>query len=177
MKRFAAICTSLALVAGLLGGCGRTSSLLPPNAQEVSEVVSQPFDAEAVIRMGDMEAVVDLNKSEAGVFSFTFTEPKALSGMTVSMDDETVGLSYLGMHIEGDSEQVLNSSAVKAIVSALNQAAKPNGIEIGVEGTAITVSGDSESGKFLLTLDPRSRSMLTLSIPELELTCHFGGRS
>ncbi|MGI5895047.1 MAG: hypothetical protein ACOX6P_10735 [Candidatus Merdivicinus sp.] len=175
MKRLAQIILSVCLC-GILGGCGVNGGVSSvPDAETVSQAVQQPFDAVAEIKMGGIEATADLNKSEEDVFTFTFTAPKTLSGMTVTMDKENIGLSYLGLHVEADSEEVLSSSVTKAIVASINKAAEPEGITVGVEGTAITVSGETESGEFVLTLDPRSRSMLSLSIPELDLTCHFGG--
>ena len=44
---------------------------------------------------------------------------------------------------------------------------------MGVDGTAILVSGTTESGDFTLRLDQKNQSMLTLSIPNLDLECHF----
>lgn len=158
-------------------GCaGQPASSVPPQAQAAAETLQKPFQAAADIRMGGIEASADLNKSEDGVFSFVFQKPATISGMTVTMDRETIGLSYLGLHVEADSEEVLNSAVTKAIVAAINRAAQPEGVSVSVEGTAITVSGETETGDFSLTLDQRNQSLLTLSIPSLDLECSFGGQ-
>lgn len=172
-KLFSKLATLL-LAAALFSGCGQGEAA-PPSPEEVSAAVSRPFDAVADIQMGGISATADLNKTEDGVFSFTFHEPAALNGMVVTMDDEKIGLSYLGLHIEADSEDVLDSAVTKSIVAAVNKAAQPNGITIGTEGSAITVSGETEAGEFTLTLDQKNQSLLTLSIPNLDLECHFGG--
>lgn len=174
-RRIAAFGMAVLLGAGLCCGCGRAEVASVPDAQEVSEAVQQPFDAVAQIKMGGIEATADLNRSEEGVFSFAFTAPKTLSEMTITMDKENIGLSYLGLSVEADSEEVLNSSVTKAIVAAINRAAEPNGIQIGVEGTAVTVTGETDTGEFILTLDQRNRSLLSVSIPDLDLECRFGG--
>lgn len=161
------------LMAGILSGCN--SSPPPPSTEEVSAAVSRPFDAVADIKMGGISATADFNKTEEGVYSFSFTEPAALKGMVITMDAEKIGLSYLGLSLEADSEDVLDSAAAKAIVAAINKAAQPNGITVGTEGSSVTVSGETESGDFTLTLDPKNQSLLTLSIPNLDLECHFGG--
>ena len=171
MKQFFMIGTSILLML-ILTGCGE-KAVLPPDAEQVSQAVRQPFDAQATLHMGGMEAVTNLNRDGDGAFSFAFTEPAALNGMTVTMDAEKIGFSYLGMHIEGDSADVLDSAAVKAIAGALSKVAEPNGIQVGIEDGAVLVNGESESGEFQLKLDPQSRSMLSLSIPELDLVCHF----
>ena len=177
-RKTAALLAALLAASCLFAGCaGGERPVSAPDAETVSEAVQKPFDAVAQIKMGGIEATADLNKSEDGVFSFAFTAPKTLAGMTITMDKENIGLSYLGLSIEADSEAVLNSAVTKAIVAAVNKAAEPNGITIGVEGTAFTVRGETESGEFLITLDQRNQSLLSLSIPNLDLECHFGGGS
>ncbi len=170
----AALLAAFGIAAGLLAGCAG-ERLPAPDAETVSQAVEKPFDAVARIRMGNIEATADLNRSGDGVFSFTFTAPQTLSGMTITMDRENIGLSYLGLHIEADSEDVLNSGVTRAIVAAINRAAEPDGITVGMEGTAVTVDGETESGAFTLTLDQRNQSLLNLSIPNLDLECRFGG--
>ena len=122
---------------------------------------------------GGVEAEADLNRTEEGVCTFQFRKPEALSGMTVALDRDTIRLSYLGLSVEADSEKVLGSSMTKAIVSAINAASEPNGITVGVEGSAIRIDGETEAGEFTLQLDQKEQSMLTLSIPNLDLECHF----
>lgn len=162
-----------ALAALCLSGCGTPESSLPPTAESVAQAVSQSFDAAAVIKMGGIEAEADLNRTESGVCTFQFHKPAALDGMTITLDRDTIGLSYLGLSVKADSEKVLSSSMTKAIVASINAAAEPNGVTVGVDGTAILVSGTTESGDFTLRLDQKNQSMLTLSIPNLDLECHF----
>ena len=123
--------------------------------------------------MGGIEAEADLNRTENGVCTFLFHQPAALDGMTVTLDRDTIGLSYLGLSVEADSEKVLSSSVTKAIVASINLAAEPSGVMVGVDGSAILVSGKTDSGDFTLRLDQKNQSMLTLSIPSLDLECHF----
>ena len=123
--------------------------------------------------MGGIEAEADLNRTENGVCTFLFHNPAALDGMTVTLDRDTIGLSYLGLSVEADSEKVLSSSVTKAIVASINLAAEPSGVTVDVDGSAILVSGKTDSGDFTLRLDQKNQSMLTLSIPNLDLECHF----
>lgn len=154
-------------------GCGKTASSEPPSAESVAEVVSRPFDVVADIKMGGIEAQADLNRTEDGVCTFVFQKPSALEGMTITLDADTIGLSYLGLSVEADSEKVLSSSVTKAIVASINAVAQPNGVSVAVDGSAILVSGTTDSGDFTLRLDQKNQSMLTLSIPNLDLECHF----
>ncbi|MGI5856197.1 MAG: hypothetical protein ACOX64_07030 [Candidatus Merdivicinus sp.] len=153
-------------------GTGKTAEA-PPSAESVAESINRPFDVAATIKMGGIEAEADLNRTENGVCTFLFHQPAALDGMTVTLDRDTIGLSYLGLSVEADSEKVLSSSVTKAIVASINLAAEPSGVTVGVDGSAILVSGKTDSGDFTLRLDQKNQSMLTLSIPSLDLECHF----
>ncbi len=163
-----------ALLAALcLFGCGKPGAETPPSAESAAQAVSQPFDVSAVIKMGGVEAEADLNRTENGVCTFQFRKPAALSGMAITLDRDNIGLSFLGLSVQADSEKVLSSSMTKAIVASINAAAEPSGVTVGVDGTAILIKGATESGDFLLRLDQQDQSMLTLSIPNLDLECHF----
>lgn len=159
------------LAALCLSGCGRPAETVTP--ESAAQAAGQSFDVSAAIKMGGVEAEADLNRTEEGVCTFQFRKPEALSGMTVALDRDTIRLSYLGLSVEADSEKVLGSSMTKAIVSAINAASEPNGITVGVEGSAIRIDGEMEAGEFTLQLDQKEQSMLTLSIPNLDLECHF----
>ena len=159
------------LAALCLSGCGRPAETVTP--ESAAQAAGQSFDVSAAIKMGGVEAEADLNRTEEGVCTFQFRKPEALSGMTVALDRDTIRLSYLGLSVEADSEKVLGSSMTKAIVSAINAASEPNGITVGVEGSAIRIDGETEAGEFTLQLDQKEQSMLTLSIPNLDLECHF----
>lgn len=161
------------LLALCCAGCGKSASGDAPSAESVAEAVSRPFDVVADIKMGGIEAQADLNRTEDGVCTFVFQKPSALEGMTITLDADTIGLSYLGLSVEADSEKVLSSNVTKAIVASINAAAQPNGVSVAVDGSAILVSGTTDSGDFTLRLDQKNQSMLTLSIPNLDLECHF----
>ena len=108
-------------------GTGKTAEA-PPSAESVAESINRPFDVAATIKMGGIEAEADLNRTENGVCTFLFHQPAALDGMTVTLDRDTIGLSYLGLSVEADSEKVLSSSVTKAIVASINLAAEPSGV-------------------------------------------------
>lgn len=176
MRRKRAVCAAALLLAAVLccAGCSTGKKAeAPPSAESVAESISRPFDVVATIKMGGIEAEADLNRTENGVCTFLFHKPAALDGMTVTLDRDTIGLSYLGLSVEADSEKVLSSSVTKAIVASINLAAEPSGVTVGVDGSAILVSGKTDSGDFTLRLDQKNQSMLTLSIPNLDLECHF----
>ncbi len=144
----------LAAVTVICCGCGKAEPSAP-SSELPAEMLRQAFDVSAVIQMGGVEAEADLNRTENGVCTFRFRKPETLSGLTVTLDRDTIGLSFLGLHVEADSEKVLNSSVTKAIVSSINRAAEPNGVAVEVEDGAICINGSADSGEFLLRLDPK----------------------
>lgn len=159
----------------LLSGCGgqKPQEEVSSAAKEVSESIGKGFDAKATIKMGEIKATADINRTKEGTCTFVIAEPKSMEGMTFAFDQDTVTLSYLGLNLTLDQDSMLTSAMSKAVISAINKAAEPNGIQVTAEGKALTVTGDTDSGSFTLTLDRESRSMLTLKIPALELECNF----
>lgn len=166
------MCLALAMT---LSACGMDNSGQPSeNEQEkVSSSLSRGFDAKATIKMGDIEAEADINRTKEGVCTVQLTSPKGLSGMTFSFDQKNVTVSYMGLSLELDNDSVLTSSMTKAVVASINMAAEPHGVSMALEGEALVIKGTTESGDFTLKLDRSNYSVLTLSIPNLDLECNF----
>lgn len=165
-------CLALSL---MLSGCGGAGGRQPSEneQQKVSSNLNRGFDAKATIKMGDIEAEADINRTKEGVCTVELTSPKGLSGMTFSFDQQNVTVSYMGLSLELDNDSVLTSSMTKAVVASINMAAEPHGVSMAVEGEALVIKGATESGDFTLKLDRSNYSVLTLSIPNLDLECNF----
>ncbi len=166
------VCLALSLT---LSGCGTENGGQPSESEQekVSDSLNHSFDAKATIKMGDIEAEADINRTEEGVCTVRLTNPKGLSGMTFSFDQENVTISYMGLSLELDNDSVLTSSMTKAVVASINMAAQPHGVSMALEGDALIIKGTTESGDFTLKLDRSDYSVLTLSIPNLDLECNF----
>ncbi|MEG2596852.1 MAG: hypothetical protein RR977_00360 [Oscillospiraceae bacterium] len=158
----------------LLTGCGEKERSLSSGEQEqMAAAIGAGFDAKATVKMGGIEAEVDINRTSEGVCTMVLTKPKGLSGMTFQFDRETVTVGYLGLHMKLDSASLLSSAMTEAVVSSINKVAEPHGVKMSVKGEVLSVFGATESGDFTLTIDRANQSMLKLSIPNMDLECNF----
>lgn len=175
MKRSLQIIGACLALSLMLSGCGGAGGKQPSEneQQKVSSNLNRGFDAKATIKMGDIEAEADINRTKEGVCTVELTSPKGLSGMTFSFDQQNITVSYMGLSLELDNDSVLTSSMTKAVVASINMAAEPHGVSMAVEGEALIIKGATESGDFTLKLDRSNYSVLTLSIPNLDLECNF----
>ena len=166
------ICLTLSL---MLTGCGTGNGGQPSKneQQQISSSLRRGFDAKATIKMGDIEAEADINRTKEGICTVRLTNPKGLSGMTFSFDQQNVTVSYLGLNLQLDSESVLTSSMAKAVAASINKAAEPYGISMSLEGDILSIKGTTDSGDFTLKLAHSDYSVLSLSIPNLDLECNF----
>lgn len=175
MKRSLKLIGVFLMLSVVLSGCGTETGGQPSEneQQKVSSSLNQGFDAKATIKMGEIEAEADINRTKEGICTVKLTSPKGLSGMTFSFDRQNVTVSYMGLSLELDNDSVLTSSMTKAVVASINMAAEPHGVSMALEGEALVIKGTTESGDFTLKLDRSDYSVLTLSIPNLDLECNF----
>lgn len=162
----------LALILGVtfLGLHGRKSAKPPAN---LASTMSKGFDAGATIRMKDLVMVGDINKTKSGALTIAIKEPKHLKGMTFEYDGDDVSVSYKGIKIKLDENSKLVSSALSVIVNAIDKASSDSGVNVGIDGKALIVSGDCDSGKFDIKLDKKTGSMISLKLDELDFECNF----
>ena len=135
--------------------------------------MSRPFDAEATITMKDLVLTADINRTEPGQATIRITEPKNLSGMNFSYDGDDITVSYMGFSVQLDGNSKLVSNVASLIVSALDKAASPSGVDVSMEEDALLVSGESDSGKFSIRLDKENGSIISVQVPEVDFECRF----
>lgn len=145
----------------------------PQTGEDVAAQLSQPFDAKATIRMEDLVLTADVNRTAPGQLCLAVSEPASLSGMQFAYDGEEITVSYRGLSVRLDDDSILVTSLVKIIVSAIDKASSPSGVNVAVEGDALVVSGESDSGQFDIRLDKANGSIASLHLPELDFECRF----
>lgn len=172
MKRFIKITCVLSAVFLLLTGCG-SDNISKAEEEKIASSLSQGFDVKAVIRMGEIKAQADINRTKDGTSTVKITNPKNLSGLTFSFDNENVTVSFLGLSLKLDNEKVLNSAMSKAVISSINKVSTPHGVSFETKDGNLIANGETESGKFELVLNSKDYSLLSLSVPDLDLECTF----
>lgn len=168
------MCTAL-LIALILGvtflGLYNRGKTTPPVS--VTKSMSRGFDATATITMRDLTMTGDINRTAQGACTLAIKEPKHLRGMTFVYDGKDIAVSYKGIKVKLDENSKAVSSAVRVIVDALDKAGGDTGVDVKVEGKAVTVKGESDSGKFAITLDKQNGSVASIKLDELDFECNF----
>ncbi|MFZ2539271.1 MAG: hypothetical protein WAX04_10270 [Oscillospiraceae bacterium] len=141
--------------------------------KEVATSLKKSFDAKATIKMKDLVLTADINKTAVGCATIKISEPKSLKDMKFEYDGKDVKIGYKGLSVKLDENSKLVSSLVAIIVNSIDKAASESGVSVKVEGKVLVVSGESESGKFAITIDRESGSIASINLPELDFECHF----
>lgn len=161
-----------AFVVLMCWGCSRRSGPAP-TPENAAGTVAQPFDAKATIRMKDLVMTADINKTAANQLTLKVNEPATLQGMAFQYDGQNITVSYRGLSVKLDGDSKLVSSIASIIVNSIDKASSPSGVDVRIDGGALILSGQSDSGRFELALDRKNGSMASLSVPELDFECHF----
>ena len=141
--------------------------------EEVVEILEKPFDAKATIKMQDLVLVADVNKSAVGCATIKILEPSALKDMNFEYDGNEIKISYKGLSVKLDDDSKLVSSLVAIMVNSIDKAASESGVDVAIDGKALKLSGESESGKFAITIDRENGSIASINLPELDFECNF----
>lgn len=162
----------LAFVALMCWGCSRSKSNAVPQ-KDVASVVAQPFDAKATIKLKDLKMTADINKTAAGQMTIKVNEPKTLEGMAFTYDGTDIRVIYKGLTVRLDENSKLVSSVASVIVNSIDAASSPSGVDVSLDNGALVVSGESDSGRFSITLDKEAGSLASIQVPELDFECRF----
>lgn len=158
----------------LLTSCGSSQrSVTKAEEEKIVSSLNRDFDMKAQIRMGKIEAEADINRTKDGKGTVKITNPKNLSGLTFIFDKDDVTVSFLGLSLNLDNNNILNSSLAKALISSINKASSPHGVTFSAKDDVITATGETDSGEFLLVFDRNKKTLLSLSVPEIDLECNF----
>ena len=170
MKKIFIILTSLIL----LTSCGNAEKPLTKTEEEkIVSSLNRDFDMKAQIKMGNVTAEADVNRTKDSMGTVKITNPKSLSGLTFSFDKNDVTVSFLGLSLKLDDSGILNSSLAKALISSINKAATPHGVSLSAKDDVITAAGETELGDFSLLIDRNKKTVLSLSVPDLDMECTF----
>lgn len=173
--------TILFLIAGLLllAGClfflfyDRNSRSDPPEADHLTDSLDQPFTATATIRLDGTTLVADLNRSSESAFTLQLVQPEALQGLTFQYDGSRITAAYHGMEVTISDDSLVAQALAGILFRSIQQATAGSNVEISQSNGILTVQGRGEDGDFSLQIDPRRRTILSLSVPSLDLSCEF----
>lgn len=141
--------------------------------KQATAILKKSFDAKATIKMKDLTLEADVNRTTNGTATIKVKEPKTLADMQFEYDGKDIKIGYKGIFVKLNENSKLVSSLVSIMVNSIDKAASDSGIDVRVNGKQLIVSGDSDSGKFSITLDKEKGSIATITLPELDFECNF----
>lgn len=159
------------LVCGcLLSGCSEKISFMQPRPD-----FSAGYTVSAEINCGKLEAAADISYIAENDWEFAFTEPKALAGMTLRLNEEGLSgtLGALGFSVDENSEYTLLPEIISEAVEALAKApAEKRSASDGI----ITVETEFDGRPVTVTADT-SGKLISLKCPHYSLSVNFSNQN
>ena len=106
-------------------------------------------------------------------YTVEMTEPPALKGLKWSFDGVDTELSYKGINVDLGDKSLLSGSISNAIIGSINNATGDSGVKLAASGNTYTLSGRTESGDYILSVDKSSGEIKKLEIPNIDFSALF----
>lgn len=147
-------------------GC---SEQLTPEKDPVTD-----FSCNADVVMNDCNIKCKIFRTSEGLSEIEVTSPEELNGLKYKWLGNNYSVSYQGLTCETQSQFLPDNSFAKAIVNALNETSKPESLTpVSSQKDSSTYSGNTDSGKFQITVDNSSGFIKELSFDDSSLTAKF----
>lgn len=143
----------------LLTGCGKAAS--PP--------VTDGFRCAVTLRYDETVYEGTLERQTAQSGTLVLTAPLAVEGLTMTWTGEEVTLSYGGMELKLNEEQLPVGAAIKVMCRALDSCAE----RVQKEGAAADMSGELAGTPFTMAFDTDNGYPLSLELPSVPLVVTF----
>ena len=133
------------------------------------------YICDANIICGELEMSVSITRRNPQSCTVEFTAPDTLEGILLTFIEDSMDMSYLGLEFSVKSTSLPSAMPVALVLSVLNRAAADNGVTVTESAENIILSGNIRDGAFELLLDKAGKHVLSLAIPEYNLTANFEG--
>lgn len=158
------------LIAILFTSCKSSDKI---NEEEVASQVSRPFTSGAHIIYDDLEGFAQLSNDVENGLEIYFTSPEELKDIKFTLVESKIIVDYNKLSFTLDNETPLGSAAVTMILKVLNQSANEKNINVSIEGSALIIKGEIETGTFYLSIDRKTGNFLKLEIPDKNFLMEF----
>ena len=130
-----------------LAACGSNGGILTPKPPDMNKL----FTFTANITQAEQNYSVQLDRTDAGKWQITFTEPYALQGVSFTYSKEGVSADYDGISVESLTDD-FSSSFIAAMVRSLESAVQDGNGAVRYNESGFTV----QSGECLLSFPKNS---------------------
>lgn len=141
--------------------------------ENLVQELQQPFSATATIKLNQITATADLNRTAQNTFTLHLTEPAALKDLSFQYNGEDITASYHGMSVSISDDSLVAKTLAGVLFRSLSSATEGTGVDISSKDGILLVKGENEDGRFSMQIDPKHSSILNLEVPSLDLSCEF----
>lgn len=163
-RRLSVVCTIFACFV-LLTSCA-------PGSSGHTAPTFTGFSCSADIAYRDLTVKGRLSRVSAGTLTLDIEEPSTLSGMTLSWDGEQIQVKMLGLSVDLEPADIPASALGSALVDTLDAALRVQDQAVLSDGV-MKLDGECAAGSYTVTSDPATGALLTLTVPDLELSASF----
>ena len=170
--RLGAVAAALLLCLGLTA-CGKANEDAQSHYENLLNTLDNPYETTAKIKYKDIEATARIYKKTPGYCIVEMGGSSLLDGLNFLFEKDSMTVDYKGLKVTMDPAQLPDSAIAKLLVSAIDQAAKKDGVSVSFEDTALVISGETADSTFYLKIDAADANVMTLSVPAEELEVEF----
>lgn len=139
-----------------------------------AEDVVTSFSANVQVTQEDSVILCTISRTPESIAAVTVTEPQQLNGMRFEWRGSGYGISYNGITCETEKPFLPNTSFAAALVNALTEAAKPEGLAFeAMQEERALFSGTCDSGRFQIWVNNANGLIEQLTVDELKLKAVF----
>ena len=134
------------------------------------------FQTETEITLDQMKASGVLCRFGEGMWEIEFDSPNTLSGVKLEFTDGTSTASYKGLSFSVPQSALPVKSMMSNLISVADELARQEKLSGESENGEIKISGNLESGEYILTAD-KSGNLKRFEMPNMKLVMEFSEMS
>ena len=164
----ALLCGAAAMLT-LAGGC---SAALPFTGGSVD--MNKTYTADAELTCGKTTAKAEVTRCGGGEWEISFTEPKSLAGIKLSLNNDgfTASLGELSFTAENNAEY---TTAAEIIASAGDDIAENSSSGTSQDGV-LTFSSDYNGKNVAVSVSEDTGELISMKCPYYKLAVYFSGQ-
>lgn len=159
------LCVSLAI---LLGACSSGKMPFSPSKQVDFD---SGYTVSADITCGKLDAKADITRNGKNDWEFTFSEPKALMGLTLHLTDGEMSANLGGLNVSAQPKGVY-ASLPGIIAQAVDKLPEIQESMTEKDGV-LTAESEFDGQKVIITAAGDSGELISLKCPYHKLSVHF----
>lgn len=154
--------------------CGCAAGL--PFAAPKTADFDKRYSVNADITCGELEASAQVKRTGSGSWEFCFTEPKQLSGLTLTLNEDglTAGLGALTFNVEPNEVYAMVPDIVSAAVDTLPELQEGS---VSEQDGVITLNTQFGEKPVTITAAKDTGELISLKCPYYKLAVYFSDQT